>query len=59
MPPFDGLAEIMEAPGELKGKEGGSWIDDGVDVSLFLEAEAMKRLLEDEGLWGGSKTASP
>lgn len=52
MPPLDGLVEIMEAPGEAKGKEGGGWIDDGIDVSLFLEAEAMDRLLADKKLWG-------
>ncbi len=56
MPPLDGLVEVMEAAGKAKKKEGGSWIDDGVDVAVFLEAEAMKRLLSDEGLWGSIKS---
>ncbi|KAH6713266.1 hypothetical protein BKA61DRAFT_72502 [Leptodontidium sp. MPI-SDFR-AT-0119] len=53
MPPLDGLVEIMEAPREEKMREGGSWIDDGADVSIFLEASAMERLLRKPGLWGG------
>jgi len=54
MPPFDGLVEIMEAPGEAKTKTGGSWIDDGVDVSIYLETNAMKRLLTSKSLWGNA-----
>lgn len=50
MPPLDGLVEIMEAPGKERKKEGGSWIDDGVDISVFLEAEVMERLLSDKTL---------
>lgn len=52
MPPCDGLLEIMEAPGRLKNADGGGWVDDGVDVSLFLEASAMERLLDDGELFG-------
>lgn len=52
MPPFDGLVEIMETPGEERRKKGGSWIDDGVDVSICLESEAMDRLLAMDDLWG-------
>ncbi len=50
MPSCDGLVEIMEAQGEEKGH----WTANGVDVNLFLESEAMGRLLEDRHLWGGS-----
>ncbi|KAK0109218.1 hypothetical protein ONS96_003041 [Cadophora gregata f. sp. sojae] len=59
MPPLDGLVEIMEGPpsGEVRGDAGGSgsgsWIEEGVDVTVFLEGEAMERLLADERLWGG------
>ncbi|KAH7350715.1 hypothetical protein BKA65DRAFT_605393 [Rhexocercosporidium sp. MPI-PUGE-AT-0058] len=53
MPPLDGLVEIMEAPGDKKTRDDGNWIDDGVDVSLFLEAVTMERLLGMQGLWGG------
>ncbi|PVH85172.1 hypothetical protein DL98DRAFT_483626 [Cadophora sp. DSE1049] len=57
MPPLDGLVEIMEAPPTSnKTADAGSWIDDGVDVTVFLEAEAMERLLSDERLWGGRYT---
>jgi hypothetical protein len=54
MPALDGLVEVMEAPGVEKKRKGGSWIDDGVDVSVFLEEKAMERLLVDNGLWGGA-----
>ncbi|KAL2071740.1 hypothetical protein VTL71DRAFT_12975 [Oculimacula yallundae] len=54
MPPLDGLVEILEAPGGKKNEDGGRWIDDGVDVSIFLEAEAMETLLAQERLWGGA-----
>ncbi|KAG4436303.1 hypothetical protein IFR05_008197 [Cadophora sp. M221] len=59
MPLLDGLVEIMEAPRdqdqEKSGIDGGSvsWIDDGVDVSVFLEASAIERLLGNQRLWGG------
>lgn len=53
MPPLDGLLEIMEGPPSSdKTPETGSWIENGVDVTIFLEAEAMTRLLGDERLWG-------
>jgi hypothetical protein len=29
------------------------WISEGVGVTVYLEAGAMKRLLLDGGLWGG------
>jgi hypothetical protein len=54
MPALDRLVEVMEAPGVEKKRKGGSWIDDGVDVSVFLEEKAMERLLVDNGLWGGT-----
>lgn len=54
MPSCDGLVEVMEAPGVEKKRKGGSWIDDGVDVSVFLEEKAMERLLVDKSLWGGA-----
>jgi hypothetical protein len=50
MPSCDGLVQIMEAPG---GRGDGHWSRNGVDVNLFLEKEAMERLLEDELLWSG------
>ncbi|KAH7420056.1 hypothetical protein BKA64DRAFT_588925 [Cadophora sp. MPI-SDFR-AT-0126] len=56
MPPLDGLVEIMEAPPSPSinnTRKNGSWIDDGVDVTVFLEAEAMNMFLADERLWGG------
>lgn len=49
MPACDGLVVVMEAPGEKRG----SWIDNGVDVTVFLEGNAMLRMLEDRDLWGG------
>lgn len=52
MPDCDGLVEVMEAPGMERFKEGGKWWDDGVDVSIYLEAKAMGRLIVDEKLWG-------
>ena len=54
MPSCDGLVEVMEAPGVEKKRTGGSWIDDGVDVNVFLEETAMERLLVDKALWGGA-----
>jgi hypothetical protein len=54
MPSCDGLVEVMEA-GDVRREDGGrgDWISEGVDVSVYLEAEAMKRLLLDGDLWGG------
>ena len=54
MPSGDGLLQIMEAPGEKVGGEG-HWSRNGVDVNMFLEKEAMERLLADKLLWGGSE----
>lgn len=54
MPSCDGLVEVMEA-GDVRN-EGGvrrDWISEGFDVSVYLEEEAMERLLGDRGLWGG------
>ncbi|CZT10095.1 uncharacterized protein RAG0_14669 [Rhynchosporium agropyri] len=53
MPPLDGLVEIMEAPSGRENSEGGSWIDHGVDVSIYLEAETMEKLLAEDDLWSG------
>ncbi|CZR60630.1 uncharacterized protein PAC_10526 [Phialocephala subalpina] len=50
MPACDGLVVVMEAPGEKKG----SWIKNGVDVTVFLEEGAMRRMMDDPALWGGS-----
>ena len=52
MPSCDGLVQIMETPGDSTDKKG-HWSRNGVDVNLFLEREAMERLLGDEQLWGG------
>ena len=41
---IDGLIQVMELGNR---QEGGHWSDGGVDVFLSLEAEALKRLLED------------
>jgi hypothetical protein len=55
----DGLVQVMEANGTAVsgdgerevdgGGKGGkrNWYDSGVDVSVFLEKEAMGRLLRD------------
>lgn len=51
MPACDGLVVVMEARG--KRKDERSWIEGGVDVTVFLESEAIGRLLDDAGLWGG------
>jgi hypothetical protein len=51
MPACDGLVVVMEAPGEKKG----SWIDNGVDVTVFLEEKAMGKMMDDPELWGGLK----
>jgi hypothetical protein len=55
MPSCDGLVEVMEA-GDVRREDGGrgDWISEGVDVSVYLEAEAMKRFLLDGDLWGGN-----
>ncbi|KAE8453945.1 hypothetical protein EG329_007721 [Mollisiaceae sp. DMI_Dod_QoI] len=56
MPACDGLVVVIESPnvGEENRKYDGkkSWIDNGVDVTIFLESEAMERLLNDPALWG-------
>ncbi|KAH6674433.1 transferase family-domain-containing protein [Halenospora varia] len=49
MPPCDGLVDVLETLGEAKGH----WSSNGVDVSVFLEKNAMDRLLVDSMLWGG------
>jgi hypothetical protein len=54
MPFCDGLVDILEMIGDV-GE--GHWSRNGVDVSVYLEAGAMERLLEDPLLWkieGGS-----
>ena len=51
MPSCDGLVQIMEAPGD-GGDRTGHWSRNGVDVNLFLEKDAMERLVRDELLWG-------
>lgn len=47
MPYMDGLVEVMEAP----GAKGGSWIENGVDISVYLEEKSMVRLEMDGKLW--------
>ncbi|PCH38456.1 transferase protein [Wolfiporia cocos MD-104 SS10] len=55
MPSCDGCVQIMEAApvsaagakGERDRNQVRHWCDDGVDVSVHLEAEALKRLVED------------
>lgn len=47
MPDCDGLVVVLEAPGQ----KGASWIENGVDVSIYLEAKSMERLLGDGRLW--------
>jgi hypothetical protein len=54
MPSCDGLVEVMEA-GDVR-EEGGerrSWINEGVDVSVYLESKAMERLINDRMFWVG------
>ncbi|KAH8820850.1 transferase family-domain-containing protein [Xylogone sp. PMI_703] len=52
MPCMDGLVEIMEAGTSTQGNQGKRhWTADGVDVSVYLEDGAMKKLLSDELLW--------
>lgn len=52
MPNVDGLVAVIEAPAWLpKGKGKGLWSDNGVDGSISLEVDAMKRLLVDAHLW--------
>jgi hypothetical protein len=55
MPSCDGLVEVMES-GDVRreGGERADWISEGADISVYLEAEAMKRLLLDGDLWGGN-----
>ncbi|KAH8685686.1 transferase family-domain-containing protein [Tricladium varicosporioides] len=48
MPSCDGLVDVLETLGEAKGH----WSSNGVDVSVFLEKNAMDRLLADPMLWG-------
>ncbi|CAG8949849.1 hypothetical protein HYFRA_00004176 [Hymenoscyphus fraxineus] len=48
MPSCDGLVDVLESLGERKE---GHWSRNGVDVSIYLEAKAMDRLLADESLW--------
>jgi len=47
MPSCDGLVEVMEA-GDVRRKDGAraDWISEGVDVSVYLESQAMERLLD-------------
>jgi hypothetical protein len=47
MPSCDGLVEVMEA-GDVRKADGGraDWISEGVDVSVYLESEAMQSLLD-------------
>lgn len=54
MPSCDGIVEIMEAAPtgadagvQHDSKKQKHWSDDGVDVSVCLEQEAMKRLVQD------------
>ncbi|TFY69910.1 hypothetical protein EVJ58_g141 [Rhodofomes roseus] len=57
MPSCDGCVQVMEAvpareehPGAGDNKEGGRrkrWYEDGVDVSLHLNADAMENLMRD------------
>ncbi|CAG8983188.1 hypothetical protein HYALB_00004015 [Hymenoscyphus albidus] len=48
MPSCDGLVDVLESLGERKE---GHWSRNGVDVSIYLEAKAMDRLLADKSLW--------
>ena len=47
MPKLDGCVQIMEGCSRITG---GDENERGVDVSVYLEAEAMASLLEDKGL---------
>jgi hypothetical protein len=53
MPSCDGLVDILETLGDIKD---GHWSRNGVDVSVYLEAGAMSRLLEDPWLWGNGNS---
>ncbi|TFK51349.1 hypothetical protein OE88DRAFT_1659297, partial [Heliocybe sulcata] len=49
MPLCDGVVQVMEAPG--RGREGKEkWWENGVDVSLQLEKEALERSVRDPSL---------
>jgi hypothetical protein len=48
IPDLDGCVLIKEAPPSPNAESsGGSWTDNGVDVSIHLRAEDMKRLIVD------------
>jgi hypothetical protein len=44
MPALDGLVDVLGTMGEI-GDAGGHWSRNGVDVSVYLEEDAMRRLL--------------
>lgn len=48
---MDGIVNVVEARGPLGG-EKGHWSKNGVDVHVYLEKEAMGRLVRDGELWG-------
>ncbi|KAL1602671.1 hypothetical protein SLS60_006089 [Paraconiothyrium brasiliense] len=51
MPLVDGCLQIMEARPKNGKMPGGRWYDDGVDVAIYLEKEAMNRLVQDKRIW--------
>lgn len=53
MPLMDGIVEVMEAGKEESWKTGDHWTSGGVDVSIYLEEVALRRLEKDPALWGG------
>lgn len=51
MPFVDGCVQIMEGRPEAPGWEAKKWYSDGVDVAVYLEREALRRLMSDECVW--------
>lgn len=52
----DVLVFVMEAPpgeGEREEEKNASWVENGIDVIVFLEEKAMLRMMDDPALWGG------
>ncbi|KAF1970375.1 hypothetical protein BU23DRAFT_211572 [Bimuria novae-zelandiae CBS 107.79] len=51
MPLVDGCVQIIEGAPIGPITEGKKWYEDGVDVAIYLEREAMARLVKDERIW--------
>lgn len=51
MPLVDGCVQVMEARPQGIETPAKRWYDAGVDVAIYLEKEAMGRLVKDEHVW--------